>query len=507
MATQFTVQRYSPPGPVAAAFIEDLSKVAIIEGPYGSGKTTACFFRMLSRAMRMPICLDGKIHYRGLVLRNTYRKMEKTAIRTWLKWYRKEDGIWQGGQDRPCKHVIEFDVMRRFKDGELHKVPVIFEIEFAAVGDQDAEEFFDGYEVTDIFVNALNTCNEDIMTYGVGRTGRYPAEKDLPEGAIYHDSFTGDTNAPTVDTWLDRYSYHLPKQALWFRQPGGNEQAAENLQNLKGGRKYYDNLYDLNKNRPWWCERMLSNKRGFSRNGKPVYEDFNDGIHVAPQSLKIAPNLPLYIGIDGGLHPAAIAGQWRPNGQRRILGELVPGRVGANEFGRLLAVWLQQIAPPAGIKAIFCDPANFYGGGNDEDDKTWTEIVEGYLDIIMTEADTNALSARLDAVRLPLKYRIDGVTPELIISPDCKILRQGFNSGYRYQKRKKTDTDNDDTQDFGLEPLKNDYSHPHDALQYLNLGMGGLRSLTGGKGRHGSGTAFSGRSGGGTIKNTTKLFG
>ncbi len=508
MSVAYKIKKYSPPGPVAEAFINDLSDVAIIEGPMGAGKTTACFFRLFRRAMRMPICNDGKIHYRALVLRDTYRKLEKTAMRTWLKWFKKEDGIWQGGQDRPSKHLLEFDVHRKSPDGSLKRVTVIFEIEFAAIPEHDIEDWLDGFECTDIFLNAINNLPSDVLTYAYGRTGRFPDEKDLPEGATYPNSVIGDTNPPEVESWLDTYCHNLPTLAKWFRQPGGMDKGAENIHNLKGGRKYYTNLLELNKNKPWYCQKMVHNKRGYSRKGKPVYQEFNDSLHVAPQSLEIAPNLPLYIGVDGGLHPAAIAAQLLPTGQRRILRELVPGRVGANEFGRLMDVWFEQITPPAGIKSMFCDPANFYGGGNDEDDKYWVEIVEGYIDILMTEADTNALSVRLDAVRMPLKYMIDDQYPELYISPDCKILRQGFNSGYRYAKKKKSGAD-DDTQDFGLEPLKNDFSHPHDACQYLNLGMGGLRSLTSGKSRHtsGHGMAAGGHAKNGIIKNTTNLFG
>ena len=79
------VTNYQHPGPVAEAFYRDNSFVSFIQGPYGSAKTTTCFFKLIARAMRMPVCRDGTRRYRALVLRDTYRRMERTAIRSWTK--------------------------------------------------------------------------------------------------------------------------------------------------------------------------------------------------------------------------------------------------------------------------------------------------------------------------------------------------------------------------------------------------------------------------------------
>jgi len=476
-APDFRLETYSPPGPVAAAFIADRASVGIIEGPYGSGKTTACFFKLLRRAARMPISKGGVILYKAVVVRDTYRRMDKTAIRTWLKWYGKEMGTWAGGQDRPSSHNLKYTVKRRLSDGLVHDVPVDFSLEFAAVGDQDVEDFMDGFEVTDFFLNAINLLSEDVLTYAVGRTGRFPAEKDLPDGAVYDRGVFGDCNAPETDSWLDKYTNDLPKGAAYFRQPGGRDPGAENIANLRAG--YYREICELNKNKPWWIARLIDNKRGFSRSGKPVYQEFNDSIHVAKTELQLVDDAPVRLGFDAGKNPALVAAQWMPDGQFRVFDSFfMPGR-GPTLFAEEVAAWLARWGISLDrIDAAATDPSAFWGGDKEGGDLAWTETVDNITGLTLTPAPSNELHPRLDAVRQQLTYMIDGHKPAFLLSPRCAHLRQGFNSGYRYSKRRMCAVEPDETMDFGEKPDKNDASHEQDAVQYLILDALGLDAVT-----------------------------
>jgi hypothetical protein len=63
-------------------------------------------------------------------------------------------------------------------------------------------------------------------------------------------------------------------------------------------------------------------------------------------------------------------------------------------------------------------------------------------------------------VRRPLTLLIDG-QPALQLNPECRVLRAGFNAGYRFRKIAGT------TARFNTEQAeKTAESHPHDALQY-----------------------------------------
>lgn len=493
---QINVASYNFPGPIAEAFAFARGYVDVIQGPYGSGKTTAMFFRCLHRATRMPVCRDGWRRYRAIVLRDTYRRMQSTAIKTWHKWFPPSVGKWEGGQDRPSKHVLEFE--------DLSGVPVNFEIQFMAVGDLDVEDFMGGLETTDLVLNEANLLSEDVLTYGAGRTGRYPAIKDLPADlpirgfpghtisnlppglklaqmppqSIFDHGVFGDCNAPEFDSWLmatkfgplvDRDGREIGRMN-YFVQPGARDPGAENLDFLNAG--YYDLLYAKNADRPWWVARMLDNKPGYSRHGKPVYEEYNDELHATREPLRIDPSLPLMFGFDAGLHPAGVVAQWRPSGQFRIVKEFCPGHCGPTRFGEMVRDWLAQHARGLRIGRAWVDPTAFDGVDRESGELSWVESVSRITGIQIDAAPSNEPAIRQDAVRQALVYLIDGKDPGLVVSPDCKELRKGFASHYRYNKVRSETGDG-----FVEKPAKNAWSHPHDALQYLMLGARGRTSV------------------------------
>ncbi|MGL4397630.1 MAG: hypothetical protein ACRCS9_13905 [Hyphomicrobium sp.] len=466
-----SLMNFQFPGPVSERFFWDNSFVSFIQGPYGSAKTTTCFFKLLHRANKMPICKDGVRRYRALVLRDTYRRMERTAIRSWHKWFPKTQGKWEGGQDRPSKHLLEFE--------DLDGVPLEFEIEFAAVGDMDIEDFMGGYEITDLMLNEVNLQTQEVLTYGSGRCGRFPSMKDLPQGSKFDYGVIGDLNAPEFDSWLlnmrfgelDPQLAHLGKTEF-FLQPGGRMPDAENIKHLPEG--YYDRLAAANAHQPWWVARMIDNKVGYSRNGKPVYEEYNDDIHCAREPLRLLPGVPLEFGFDGGygLHPAGIVSQRTSTGQRRIVKEFYFDRCGPTRFAEQLKLWLESEARDIPRGRAFVDPTAFDGIDKLSGELGWVQIVEAATGLRMEPAPSNEPAIRQDAVRQELLYLIDGTQPSLLISPACVYIRKGFASHYRYEKVRKETGD-----EMAPKPAKNEYSHPHDGLQYLCLGSRGTLAV------------------------------
>ena len=57
--------------------------------------------------------------------------------------------------------------------------------------------------------------------------------------------------------------------------------------------------------------------------------------------------------------------------------------------------------------------------------------------------------------------RSAGGLPGFLSNPENKIINQGFKYGYRYRLNRKGQQE--------VRPDKNDFSHPHDALQYAVL--------------------------------------
>ena len=99
---------YYPPGPIAAAFIDDESFVCGIKGPVGSGKSVASVIKLLKLAgkqNRSP--RDGKRHSRFAIIRNTYPELKTTTIKTFHAWVPPEMGKWR--DEGPPTQFIQTD--------------------------------------------------------------------------------------------------------------------------------------------------------------------------------------------------------------------------------------------------------------------------------------------------------------------------------------------------------------------------------------------------------------
>lgn len=443
---------YRPPGPVAARFMTSSADVQLLNGPIGSGKTTACLIKSVMLACRQrPSSRDGKRKFRVCAVRDTYRQLWKTTLASWFKRFPRTHGDFTGSEGAPATHRLQFPL----QDGTI----VDFQIDFVAIGDQNAEDVLRGYEVTCFYLNEADLLAKEVYTYARGRAGRYP---DMEEGGPSWYGVLMDCNAPELDNWLyqDFWS-DLPQGIEVFRQPSGLSAQAENIANLPPG--YY--ATQSSGQPEWYITRMLKNMPGYSRAGKPVYPEFNDALHVDGIILPV-PGRKLVIGLDAGLTPAAVICQQDAHGVWLILEELAsePG-VGAVRFAARLRQLLNERY--AGFEVVaWADPAAAYGVDKVEGEASWIDIVARETGIRIRPAPSNALTRRLEAVRLPLSRLIEG-KPGLRLSTRCTTLRHGFNSGYRFRKLQVAgDTRYDES------PEKNEYSHPHDALQYALSGGG-----------------------------------
>ena len=456
--------RWKSPGPVSTAFMRATAEVEILNGPIGGGKTRTVFTKHLRRAARQQQSrIDGIRKYKLCTVHQTYRQLWRATIPSWWQMLpRNAKGVdFTGTENAPacCKVDIELS------DGTL----VQFQNDFIAIGENAVEDVLRGFEPTAFFLNEMDLQARDVLTYAKGRAGRYP---NMSEGGPTWYGVTGDCNAPELHNWLylDMFK-KTPDQlradgVVLFRQPSGLSPQAENLDNLPGGQEYYRRQA---KGAPtWYVTRMIENKPGFSRAGRPIYPEFQDHLHVASSRLDYLAHLPLLVGLDAGGSPAAVIAQRLANGQWRILCELVaePG-TGPGRFGENLAQLLHERFPFARNIRAWADPAAAGGVDREDDEKDWVEIVSARANIRIDLAPTNNPTSRWEAVRRPLSRLIDG-EPGFVLCPEgCPTLREGFNSGYRFKKLPSVDVER-----YSEEADKNAYSHPHDALQYV-LSAGG----------------------------------
>ena len=476
------------PGPISMRFMQERTRpVQGIMGPIGSGKTSTVLMKFMALAQRQkPSTRDGIRKFKFCVVRDTYRQLWRTTIPTWNTWMPQSVGTWQGAKDSPVIHTIRMNLA----DGTVCEVIA----EFIAIGDNVIEEVLRGFEPTAFYLNEMDLLAEEVLVYCRGRVGRYPR---MDEGGPSWYGILFDLNAPEEDNWtVDKLRDNLDPAAIaFFRQPGGMldlgggeyvvNPKAENLKNLVAG--YYEN--QISDQPAWYIRRMVLSKIGYSRSGKPVYPEFNPDLHVAPAELLPVPGLQLKIGVDAGRTPAGIIGQAMPNGQLRILDELCTEDMGPKRFGEALNLVLKtdkykawviprgkfagfggQVPPP--IHGVGDPSAGF--AGDDADEQSWLTICSNTTGIYIAPAPTNLLTPRLEAVRRSMVKLIDGQHPGLLVSPTCKAIIKGFNSGYRYRKMKVGSREI-----YEQGPDKNASSHPHDALQYLALDASDYQELLG----------------------------
>ncbi|MEM7067932.1 MAG: hypothetical protein AAF478_03535 [Pseudomonadota bacterium] len=505
---RFSIYQFQPPGPVAARFIESMGPIDMIRGPWGSGKTVACVFKAVRHAARdAPICREsnpkypyGVVRVRIAAIRDTYREMAKTALASWHEFFPKNGpftrGVkdaYTGGSDRPVLHKLEWETIRKVPGvrGEWidAKVPILLDMEFGAIGTNNLDSFFKGYEITFGWVNECDLCEKSVPSRLYGRTGRYPPQTEIqpweaerlgtskdPDTGIETINvpriIMGDFNPPDESNYTYTAEIEEPEEYTsfnFFAQPSGLSPQAENRIG-KSRQKYEEEERAFGgPTSPDSLRNVHGQYAAKTDQGTPVYSGlFDTQKHRSIDNLEPIPNLPLYLGIDGGGSPACGIAQILPTGQARLLREIVTFPItGPSRFSRMIKEVLLQEFPGFPIRGAWADPSSFDGGDSAGGDLAFIQTVMQALQIIIlpTEA-SNRTHSRIEAVKLQLQD-IDANTPGLICDPRMKYTIRGFVSQYRLTKRaSEAATDN-------LVIDKNEFSHIHDAWQYLFLGYRG----------------------------------
>jgi len=450
------------PVPTGIAFHNDDHFVRGLMGPFSSGKSVACCWEVFFRCMSQNVGSDGFRRSRWVIVRNTYREIADTTLKTWMDWF--PEGRMGHYKVSDSTFYLEFQDIRA-------------EILFRALDKPEDVKRLLSMELTGAWINEAREVPKAIIDGLTGRVTRYPRKAD---GGSAWNGVIMDTNPPDEDHWwynLFEVQAHKDPQVgelyKLFKQPSAvlkkgkrwvTNPKAENLQN--NADNYYINLCVGKASE--WIKVYAQGKYGIVSDGRAVYSGYNDDWHCT--EFEVDPLLPVHVGWDTSLHGnACILAQLSPAGQLRIFGEFVGTgglhsfvmnaiKPGLTEFGKLRFV--KSTGDPAGAKR------------GDLDEKFALQMLnDGYEDMLCnlpfdTEAaDTNALMPRIDGVNHFLNRSINGA-PALIIHPRCSTLRKGFAGRYEYKRVQVVGADR-----FKDIPDKNQYSHPHDALQYICRGI------------------------------------
>ena len=471
-----TELKYKPDGDVLKAFMKDSTFFRGIRGPVGSGKSVGCCIEVFRRSLEQKKGPDGIRKSRWAIIRNTNPQLRTTTIKTWLDWF-PETSWGKFTWSVPYTHHI--------KKGDID-----LEVIFLALDRPEDVKKLLSLELTGIWINEAREIPKSIIDACTMRVGRFPSMKD---GGPSWTGVIADTNAPEEDHWWPIMSGevpipdHIPREQAkmlvkpdnweFFTQPSGMVEVKSedgDIQDYKPNDKaenrrhmmesYYPNL--IRGKTKSWIDVYVMNRLGAIQDGKPIYPMFAAEAHVSKEEVPIAANLPVYVGLDFGLTPAATIGQ-KVRGRWLIQQEIVAIDMGIVRFAEVLRQELATRFSAASEVIIYGDPAGDFRAQTDE--STPFHILRG-AGLRAFPAPSNSVDLRLEAVSSQLTKMVEG-KPAFLIDRRCAQLIKGFEGGYQYKRMEVSG------ERYSDKPDKNMFSHIHDALQYMMLGAGEGRAL------------------------------
>lgn len=443
--------------PTPQRFHASNARVRCLMGPIGGGKSVACAQEIVARAIRQAPNPRGVRRSRWAVVRQTYPELISTTIKTWQEWF----------PHNVCPITYGSPITGQMRFSLNDDTQVDLEVLFLAMSiPKDAKKVL-SLEITGAWVNEARELDKSLIDALDGRLGRFPPKID---GAPL--TWTGmimDTNPPDETHWWYRLAEETPREELagwrFFRQPPALLEIApgkfkinphaENIDNQQMGADYW--LSKVPGKTREWIKVYLLGEYGTVMAGKPIYEgQWSDSAHVA--ECRAIPNVEMIAGWDWGLTPACVLGHITPTGRLEILDEIIGENIGVEQFANdFVLPHLARSYPGKSIVHVG-DPAGAQRAQTDE--RSVFDALRA-IGIKIRPAPTQNKTERWEAVRWFLGRMVGG-KPGFALSPKCKILRKGFNGGYRFRQLQV----GGETR-YSEEADKNIYSHAADALGYL----------------------------------------
>ncbi|MFY0633674.1 MAG: terminase family protein [Vannielia sp.] len=490
---------YIPDGKILGQFFRSDASVQIIQGPVGSGTSTACCFKLWRMACEQRPDAQGIRRTRWVIVRNTFNDLKETTLKTWKYWFEQVamGAFGEVKMTNPPHHDIGWTL----RDGTQVQAEFIF----LALDQEDDVRKLLSMEMTGIWFNEAQFTEKAIFDAAHSRAaqGRYPPKLD---GGPTWKGVICDLNAPPEGHWIpymrgdvpmpeewtdeERRAFQKPEGWEFFLQPAGlieeivDGRVAGYLENNAENRERLalDPVDEVAENMKWidvsylelisaknksWIDTYVMNRVGLYRAGQPVYTGFREEIHVAKEPIEYNPNLPLIVGLDFARNPAMICIQVL-RGRVFVLDEYGVKNENATKYAPLFKQRLARKFPLAmarGGKGIqfWGDPTG--GSKGQGTDQTPFSIFASNGMKVAPAPGNNSITLRISAVQAQIDKMVDGA-PALLVDQDCITLKGGFAGGYHYARIKGTSA-------FHEEPNKRvTYADYHDALQYACLGAG-----------------------------------
>lgn len=467
--------------PTMREFMLSDAYVRVLGGPIGSGKSVDCCHELMRWACEQEPNNAGVRQTRFLIVRNTSDQLKSTTLKTIVEWFPPElYGHYK---------ITDKTLFYRLKLPDNTVVET--EWMLIALDTPDDVRKALSLEATGLWGNECRELHPEVVDGLLMRVNRYPPRKDGGMGATRPGAIF-DTNMPNEDTWWENKMENPPKNWSIHVQPPAvisldgyrdkyktdpteetviesNEEvkwavdpAHDNYEHL--AKDYYPNTGEGKTED--FIRVYLRCQYGRALGGLPVYEKtFNPDRHIARDIVPVhSGTYPLCVGLDFGRTPAAVVGQMAPNGQVLILGECVAENMGMEKFIKTrFNPYMYETFPNQSFY-VAPDPAGFQKTQLGElSPASWLHA-QGFQ---LVRPLTNDPETRIQAVEALLLSGIDTMPQFLINDEAAPITTQGLKGKYRWK------TDKHGLMTAARQPIKNEWSHAADALQYLALVIDG----------------------------------
>lgn len=445
-----------------------------------SGKSVCCAHTLMMWASLQAPNANNVRKTRFLIVRNTADQLKSTTFKTIIDWFPPE----------VYGRYLKTDKTLHYRLALPDQTIIDTEWMMIALDTPDDVRKALSLEATGLWGNESRELHPEVVDGLLMRVNRYPSGKDgvgvTRAGAIF------DTNMPNEDTWWEDKMENPPKNWGIFIQPPAvlpvsqwvekyREDPPENATIASNkGLKFsidpeHDNYEFLEKTyypntgegkTEDFINVYLRSMYGRALGGKPVYEEtFMPERHVAEGLTPvISDQYPLCIGLDFGRTPAAVIGQTTPAGFVNVLGEICAENMGMEKFVKTkLRPYLFEHFPQCAYY-IAPDPAGYqHTQLGEKSPAAWLKE-QGFN---LVRPATNDPEIRVQAVEGLLMAGLDSRARFQIDKVRAPLTYQGLSGKYRWK------TDRHGNLMGSREPVKNKWSHPAEALQYLALVIDG----------------------------------
>lgn len=480
---------YRPDGVSLERYLMSEKRVAMIQGPRNSGKTTASIMKLFRNALGQRPSSDGWIRRRSIIVRETFAELHNSTIKSWRNWF-PERTFGAVKMTNPPTHHIRIP-------NANGKGGLDWEIIFMALATDDDIRKLNSVEASDAWVNEGWEVGRQVVTQLIATTNRYPNPRSA-EGCFMPQVLL-DTNGPPLGHWLaymsgceafppgmtpdERKQYELPPNWDFFVQPPGLNVTRDDAGNVieyednpaAENRRFMAPDYYIDAARgatPEYIQRYLIGRPGSAAEGSPVWHQYREAIHVATSPLKLMRGYPIIIGMDFGRTPAAAICQKPRDLYYNVVGEVQGITTSAKEFcadwlaptlSRMIAEADPDMESEWEVK-IFCDPA---GEAADQgtDTTPLREVRAAGFSAVPAIAGLR-FGVRRDVMNAEFRL-FEGGRPKILISPTCKALIRAANGGYCYRLVRTVDGR---TVQAEAPDKRNPNSHIANALEYAITG-------------------------------------